>query len=64
MIQFKKLKYIKYEMVQVIDNKQYKITKEEGTPFYELSDFSVDFINDQIRSKEIINIIAFKGVLK
>jgi hypothetical protein len=64
MIQFKTLKYIKYEMIQTIDNKEYKLTKEEGAPFYELSAFSVDFINDQIRSNEIVNILAFKGVLK
>lgn len=64
MIQFKSLKYIKYEIIQVIDNKEYKFIKEEGAPMYELTPFSVDFINDQIRSKEISNIIAFKGVLK
>lgn len=65
MLQFKKLKYIKYEEVKVIDfiiNKY--ITKEEKTEEDFLPDHITAMINDKIRSGVIKNILAFKGVIR
>lgn len=63
-IQFKSLKYIKYEEDIIINNKVITLIKEEKSIYDQLSSGTTDFINDQIKNGFIKNILSFKGVIQ